>query len=71
MSVQTKDFTIDGMHCDNCVRHVDEALRKVEGVEVDEVRIGSARVRYDTDEVSRDAVAEALDEAGYELKNSS
>lgn len=35
---------IDGMHCGACVRRVTQALQKVEGTEVQEVRLGAARV---------------------------
>ncbi|HVW76804.1 MAG TPA: heavy metal-associated domain-containing protein [Alloacidobacterium sp.] len=35
---------IDGMHCGACIRRVTQALQKVEGTEVQEVRLGAARV---------------------------
>src|SRR5208283_5429139 len=40
------EFTlrIDGMHCGSCVRRVSQALAAVQGVEVNEVRIGAARL---------------------------
>jgi copper chaperone len=39
------EFTvrIDGMHCGACVRRVNHALGSVAGIQVNEVRIGSAR----------------------------
>lgn len=38
---------IEGMHCGACVRRVGAALGAVEGVKVDEVRVGAARVEGD------------------------
>ena len=35
---------IDGMHCGACVRRVTQALQKVADTEVQEVRLGAARV---------------------------
>ncbi len=35
---------IDGMHCGSCIRRVSQALASVEGVNVEEVRLGAARV---------------------------
>lgn len=58
---------IEGMTCGHCVRHVDEALRALDGVAEVEVRLaeGEALVRHD----ARAPVAglvEAVREAGYE-----
>ena len=36
---------IDGMHCGSCVRRVTQALNSTEGIQVDEVRIGAARLK--------------------------
>jgi copper chaperone CopZ len=40
------EFTlkIDGMHCGSCVRRVSQALAATEGMVVNEVRLGAARV---------------------------
>ena len=40
------EFTlrIDGMHCGSCVRRVSQALASTEGVVVNEVRVGAARL---------------------------
>lgn len=52
---------IDGMHCGACVRRVTQALERVPGAEVVEVRIGAARVKM---EDPGQAVA-VLAKAGY------
>ena len=56
-------LAIDGMHCGACVRRVKAALEKVPGVQVDDVAIGSAKVRLGG-AASADVIA-ALDKAGY------
>jgi copper chaperone len=54
-------LTIEGMHCGACVRRVTQALQRVPGTTVEEVRIGAARVQA---EDSAPLVA-ALAKAGY------
>jgi len=60
------EFTlrIDGMHCGSCVRRVTQALNSTEGVEVEEVRIGAARLKSE-DQPHVDAAIAALGKAGY------
>ena len=67
MSTQDRTLTIDGMHCEHCVDVVEDALAGLDGVTVQDVEIGSAQVAYDPAEVSGDAFAAALDDAGYAL----
>jgi copper chaperone len=55
---------IDNMHCGACVRRVSQALGKVQGVEVGEVRVGGARVRA-ADEVPEGSLISAVEKAGY------
>ena len=45
------EFTlrIDGMHCGACVKRVTQALASVEGVVVNEVRVGAARLTANLD----------------------
>lgn len=38
-------LTIEGMHCGACIRRVTQALQRVPGAEVEEVRVGAARVK--------------------------
>lgn len=66
---QTTSFSVDGMTCGNCVRHVTEeltALPGVTGVQVDLVAGGSSPVTVTSDApLADDAIAAAVDEAGY------
>jgi len=55
---------IENMHCDACVRRVRQALEKVEGVKVDDVRVGGARVEA-PDSVPESALVSAVEKAGY------
>lgn len=60
------EFTlhIDGMHCGSCVRRVTQALNSTKGVQVEEVRIGAARLKS-SENASVDAAIAALAKAGY------
>lgn len=54
-------LNIEGMHCGACVRRVTQTLQRVPGAEVEEVRIGAARIKA---EEAAPLVA-ALAKAGY------
>ena len=56
---------IDGMHCGSCVRRVTQALSATEGVDVQEVRIGAARLASDHEQLPVDAAISALAKAGF------
>ncbi|MEW6750370.1 MAG: heavy metal-associated domain-containing protein [Candidatus Latescibacterota bacterium] len=59
--------TIEGMSCQNCVRHVREALSRLPGVTRVQVSLerGEAEVEA-SGEVSDEAIRKALDEEGYQ-----
>ncbi len=61
------EFTlhIDGMHCGSCVRHVMQALAATEGLKIEEVRIGVARVTCIAGPESVNQAIDALAKAGY------
>ncbi len=63
-------FPIEGMTCTSCVSHITKAVRKVEGVEVVKVDLGSdsATVGFDPAQTSLTAIAEAIRRAGYEAR---
>ena len=58
-------FDIQDMTCGHCVKHVTEALRRLDGVEVRNVAVGSAEVRFDPARTSSQAIADAIGAAGY------
>jgi Cu+-exporting ATPase len=61
------EFTlrIDNMHCGGCVRRVSQALASVEGVAVDEVRVGAARLSSSLEPAPVDLALAALAKAGF------
>lgn len=56
---------IEGMTCQHCVRAVEDRLRRTPGVEVGQVTIGSADIRYDPGALSVDSITEAVADEGY------
>jgi copper chaperone CopZ len=58
-------LSIEGMHCQACVKRVQKALEKVEGAQVETVEIGSARVAVKPEQ--EPAVLEAVRQAGYQV----
>jgi copper chaperone len=58
---------IDGMHCGGCVDRVTNALKKVDGVEVGTVEVGSAVVRYDPARTSEAALRAAVEKLGFQV----
>lgn len=59
---------IDGMSCGHCIARVQKALARLDGVHVDRVEIGTARVAYDPERVSPRRIREAVEDAGYEVR---
>ncbi|HME57526.1 MAG TPA: heavy-metal-associated domain-containing protein [Terracidiphilus sp.] len=61
------EFTlrIDGMHCGSCVRRVTQALASVEGLVVNEVRVGAARLTSSQNPAPVDLAVAALAKAGF------
>jgi copper chaperone len=63
----TQTMEIGGMTCGHCLRMVQQALTSLDGVKLDELRLGKAVVTFDESTISSDAVAEAVRDAGYEV----
>jgi copper chaperone CopZ len=61
------EFTlrIDGMHCGSCIRRVSQALASAEGLNVEEVRLGAARITSTDAAPPIDAAVAALAKAGF------
>jgi copper chaperone len=58
-------LSIEGMHCDGCVRRVTNALSAVEGARVESVQVGAATVAVDPARASAEQVAAAVDRIGF------
>ena len=59
-------MNISGMSCGHCVRAVTSALQELDGLQVENVRVGEATVAYDPNATSREQIRQAIEEAGYE-----
>lgn len=66
--MSTSTYTVTGMTCGHCVQAVQSEIGKIDGVTKVDVDLASGRVTVDSAApVPADAVAAAVDEAGYEL----
>lgn len=64
-----KKLLVEGMMCGNCERHVTEALNELNGVSNVQVKLDTKEVFIDAeDSVSDEAIREAIDEVGYDVK---
>lgn len=61
------EFTlkIDGMHCGSCVRRVAQALSATEGLTVNDVQVGSAKLHSTQEPAPVEQAIAALAKAGY------
>ena len=59
-------LAIDGMSCGHCVGAVRRALEELEGVNVEQVGIGSATVQLDPARATAETLTTAIEDAGYQ-----
>ena len=62
------NLSIEGMHCAACVRRVTAALSDLDGVRVESVAVGSAKVNFENDRTSLDQIVTAVDRIGFRAK---
>jgi len=67
LSMKTAELKIEGMSCGHCVMAVTKELKSLTGVEVDDVQIGSARIRIDESTVAVEQLNKAVEKAGYKV----
>ena len=65
--MNSHELKIKGMSCQHCVMSLTEALNTIKMLKVVDVQIGTARVDYNSDEVTEEQVRAAVNEAGFEL----
>ena len=58
---------ISGMTCGHCVASVTRALKGLDGVTVEQVTLGKAKVSYDANATSPAQIAQAIEEEGYNV----
>lgn len=70
MATQLETFQIQGMHCDGCAARITNVLERLPGVRKADVSYpdATARIEYEEDTVDHGDLKEAVDEAGYTLK---
>jgi copper chaperone len=56
---------IDGMSCGHCVSQVTKALKEVDGLEVEQVTVGTATVSFNPASTSEERITQAIEEQGY------
>ena len=60
-------INIEGMSCENCVKHVKTALKEINGVNSVDVSLENKNAVIEhTEEASANNFIEAIEEAGYE-----
>ncbi|MDP2808872.1 MAG: cation transporter [Rhodocyclaceae bacterium] len=66
--METTTIKVSGMSCGGCVKSVTKVLTELPGVAKAEVILqpGEARVEYDASQVTREAMAQAIADAGFE-----
>lgn len=66
--MKTLVMAVDGMSCQNCVRHVTEALEELTGVDSVSVSLEENHATVSAaDDFDAQMAARALDEAGYTM----
>ncbi|WP_432409579.1 heavy metal translocating P-type ATPase [Wukongibacter sp. M2B1] len=62
-----KNFKIEGMTCAACVRAVERAIGKLEGIEEVNVNLATEKmiVKYDEEKASEEQIAKTVNKAGY------
>jgi len=63
--MENLELTIEGMSCEHCVRAVKNRLATTPGVTVEEVAIGTAKLRYDPSKTNVEEIEEAIADEGY------
>ena len=66
--METIVLKVGGMSCGGCVKSVTNVLTALPGVGKAEVTLqpGEAKVEFDPAQVTREAMARAIDDAGFE-----
>jgi copper chaperone len=62
---------LETLTCPSCLKKIEGALSKVEGIENAKVLFNASKAKVDFDEskVSADAIKETIENLGYEVKN--
>ena len=58
-------MSIDGMTCGHCVGAVTRTLASLDGVQAEQVAVGTAVVTYDPARIAVDRILKAVTDEGY------
>ena len=66
--MSTQIFKVEGMTCKNCKAHVENGIRKIEGIEdvVADNLTGLVKVKGDS--INEDKIRSAVEKSGYSFK---
>ena len=64
-----KEYTIEGMDCANCARHLEEVVMKMEGIRKADINFVTAKMRITSDGalLSDQSIKKAVKTAGYKI----
>ncbi len=67
-NTKTKTFPVKGMHCASCVRVIEHAVGKIDGVEKCTVNLATEKttVTYNPQKVTKEKIADAVKSVGYQ-----
>jgi copper chaperone len=60
-------INVAGMHCDGCERSISNAISRLDGVSEVEADFVSGSVVVTGEQLARDAISTAIEDAGYEV----
>jgi copper chaperone CopZ len=66
-TLETREYAVHGMTCAHCVTSVREEVSEVAGVCGVDVDLASGRLTVTGEQLDDQAIAAAVDEAGYEV----
>jgi len=64
--IDTRTYSVPGIHCGHCADAIKEQVSGVEGVEAVDVDLDAKFVTVSGEALSDKALREAIEEAGYE-----
>lgn len=63
-----KEIKVDGMSCNNCVKHVTEALKQIEGVSNVTVSLAEKKATISSDKnIDISVLKSVIEDAGYDF----
>ncbi|MEJ5928581.1 heavy-metal-associated domain-containing protein [Corynebacterium sp. H128] len=63
----TKNYQIEGMTCEHCVKAIEAEVNEVHGTQGVDIDLASGRMAVHGEDFSDDAIIEAVIEAGYKV----